>query len=93
MPLSIDDGLNALARADLHPALDGLEDRVWAAVQARRANAAGGAGMRAAVTVAALALGLVFGAVTVARPPHLSEMGLLSEDGLLTPSVRLGGGV
>jgi hypothetical protein len=44
------------------------------------------------VTVAALAAGLAFGAFNAARPSHLSEMGVLSEDGLLAPSIRLGGG-
>jgi hypothetical protein len=37
-------------------------------------------------------LGLAFGAMNAAKPSHMSEMGLLSEDGLLAPSVRLGGG-
>jgi hypothetical protein len=74
-------------------ALDGLEDSVWTAVQARRAAArAGGAGVRVALTVAALAIGLLFGAMTASRPTHLSEMGVLSDDGLLAPSIRLGGG-
>jgi len=92
LPLSLDDRLNALADADLSPSLDGLEDSVWQAVQARRAAGAGTAGVRVALTVAALAMGLAFGAMNAAKPTHLSEMGLLSEDGLLAPSIRLGGG-
>ena len=42
--------------------------------------------------VTALALGLALGALHPSRPAHLSELGVLSEDGLLAPSVRLGGG-
>ena len=94
MPSSLDDKLAALAAVNLAPALDGLEDRVWTKVQARKAAAgAGSVGVRAALTVTALAVGLAFGALhTTPKPTHLSEMGLLSEDGLLAPSVRLGGG-
>jgi hypothetical protein len=93
MPASIDDRLSALAHDDSTVSLDGLEDSVWQAVQQRRAASAGGAGMRIALTVAALAVGLAFGALHPAdKPTHLSEMGVLSEDGLLAPSIRLGGG-
>ena len=94
MPNSLDDHLAALADADLAPALDGLEDIVWAKVQARKAAAgANSIGVRAALTLTALAVGLAFGALhPTPRPVHLSEMGVLSEDGLLVPSVRLGGG-
>jgi hypothetical protein len=91
----IDDRLAALAGLDHAPALDGLEDAVWTQVQARRAAAGPGSiGVRAALTVAALGLGLAFGALHgQPKPaPHLSEMGVLSEDGLLAPSIRLGGG-
>jgi hypothetical protein len=94
MSTPLDDRLNALAGDDAGGDLDGLEDRVWTAVQARRSAAgAGSPGVRVALTLAALALGLAFGAMNTSRPAHLSEMGLLSEDGLLAPSVRLGGGV
>jgi hypothetical protein len=91
---TIDDRLNALAKLDLPASLDGLEDRVWIAVQQRRADAgAGSMSVRVALTVAALAVGLAFGALhTSVKPDHLSEMGVLSEDGLLAPSIRLGGG-
>jgi hypothetical protein len=92
MPYSLDDRLNALAGADMAPALDGLESSVWSAVQAQRTQARAGAGVRVAMTIAALALGLAFGAMNAAKPTHLSEMGVLSEDGLLAPSIRLGGG-
>jgi hypothetical protein len=94
MPSVLDDRLAALAAADTTPALDGLEDQVWAQVQARRAAAGpGSAGVRVALTVTALALGLAFGALhQPPKPTHLSEMGVLSEDGLLAPSIRLGGG-
>jgi hypothetical protein len=89
----LDDRLAALAAIDAAPALDGLEDRVWAAVQARKA-AAGlrSPGLRATLTIAALAMGLAFGALHQSRPAHLSELGVLSEDGMLAPSIRLGGG-
>lgn len=97
MPSQIDERLAALAALDSEPALAGLEDGVWARVQARKeASAAGSAGVRVAVTVAALAIGLAFGALH--RPaqgsgnPRVAELGVLSEDGLLAPSVRLGGG-
>ena len=48
----------------------------------------------AAVTAMALATGLIFGALHKTAPVqvHVAELGLLSEDGLLAPSVRLGGG-
>jgi hypothetical protein len=92
MSYSLDDRLSALAGADIAPALDGLEASVWSAVQAQRTAAGAGAGVRVAMTIAALALGLAFGAMNAAKPTHLSEMGLLSEDGLLAPSIRLGGG-
>jgi hypothetical protein len=90
----LDDQLAALAAVGAGPALDGLEDRVWAKVQARKAAAGSGSiGVRAALTLTALALGLAFGALhETPRPTHLSEMGVLSEDGLLAPSIRLGGG-
>lgn len=97
MPSRLDDRLNALAASNADIALDGLEDMVWTKVQARKsANAAGGIGVRTALTVAALAAGLAFGALqphaSKAQQVHLSELGVLSEDGLLAPSVRLGGG-
>lgn len=89
----LDRSLAALAAARPQAPLQGLEDRVWAAVQSRRAVAGtGSAGVRVGLTAAALALGLVFGAQHPARSAHLSELGLLSEDGLLAPSIRLGGG-
>jgi hypothetical protein len=93
---NLDDRLANLAAVDPAFALDGLEDRVWAKVQARKtAAAAGGTGVRMALTGLALAAGLAFGALHKASPPaqtHLAELGVLSEDGLLAPSVRLGGG-
>ncbi len=96
MPDSLDDRLAALAGVDQGPALDGLEDGVWAKVKARRdAAASGSVGVRAALTAAALAAGVAFGALQhapAAPKPVLTEMGVLSEDGLLAPSVRIGGG-
>ena len=92
MSYSLDDKLNALAGVQLDPALDGLEDKVWSAVQQRRAAAGAGARVQVAMTIAALAMGLAFGAMNGSKPVHLSEMGVLSEDGLLAPSIRLGGG-
>jgi hypothetical protein len=91
----LDDRLAALAGLDQTPALDGLEDAVWAKVQARRAAAGPGSlGVRLALTAMALGLGLAFGALHGQPKPasHLSEMGVLSEDGLMAPSIRLGGG-
>lgn len=106
MPSQLDERLAALASMDASPAtgsaLAGLEDCVWARVQARKAAAgAGSAGVRVALTALALATGLAFGALhqtprasTAQAPvnPQLAELGLLSEDGALAPSVRLGGG-
>jgi hypothetical protein len=95
MPSQLDDRLAALAVADASPALAGLEDSVWSRVQARKAAApAGSIGVRVALTAAALAIGLAFGALhqQPQRQAHVAEVGVLSEDGLLAPSVRLGGG-
>ncbi len=93
MPDPLDERLDALASVRLYAPLDGLEDRVGRALQIRQAGAqTPGLQIRIAVTVAALAAGLAFGAFNAARPSHLSEMGVLSEDGLLAPSIRLGGG-
>lgn len=94
---NLDDRLADLAAADWSAnALDGLEDKVWPKVQARKAAAAsGGMGVRVAVTGLALAAGLAFGVLHKAAAPaqvHVAELGVLSEDGLLAPSVRLGGG-
>ncbi len=97
MPDLLDDRLNALAAIDAPASLDGLEDVVWTKVQARKAaSAAGSIGVRATLTLCALAAGLAVGALhhaPKAEPTvHVSELGVLSEDGLLAPSVRLGGG-
>jgi hypothetical protein len=95
MPSQLDDRLAALAAVDTSPALAGLEDGVWTRVQARReAAAAGSINVRLALTAAALAIGLAFGALhqPSQRQAHVAELGVLSEDGLLAPSVRLGGG-
>ena len=95
MPSQLDERLAALAAVDSSPALSGLEDAVWTQVQARKAAAAAGSiHVRVAVTALALAMGLAFG-VGRQQPPrqaHVAELGVLSEDGLLAPSVRLGGG-
>jgi hypothetical protein len=92
---NLDDRLAALAASQPAAALDGLEGQVWAKVQARKAAAAAGStGVRLALTGLALATGLAFGAVhrSATAPVHVAELGVLSEDGLLAPSVRLGGG-
>jgi len=97
MPSQLDKRLAALAAVHPDPALAGLEDSVWTQVQARKAaGAAGSTGVRVALTAAALAIGLAFGALhqhaQSPAQPRLAELGVLSEDGLLAPSVRLGGG-
>jgi hypothetical protein len=97
MPSQLDSRLEALAAIDSAPALSGLEDQVWTQVQARKAAAgAGSTGVRVAVTALALAIGVAFGVLHhPARAPQqaqVAELGLLSEDGALAPSVRLGGG-
>lgn len=94
MPSILDERLAALASSAASADLDGLESAVWTKVQERRAAAAAGsAGVRVALTALALAAGLAFGvAHQQPRPAHVAELGVLSEDGLLAPSVRLGGG-
>ena len=97
MPSQLDERLASLAAINADPALAGFEDEVWTKVQARKAAAgAGSTGVRVALTAMALAIGLAFGALHhQAQSPaqvHLAELGVLSEDGLLAPSVRLGGG-
>jgi hypothetical protein len=98
MPSQLDERLAALAAVDAGPALSGLEDSVWTQVQARKAAAAAGStGVRVALTALALATGLAFGALHqphrgTPAPGQVAELGLLSEDGALAPSVRLGGG-
>jgi len=103
MPSQLDERLAALASIDSGlasdgPALAGLEDSVWTRVQARKAAAAAGSThVRVALTALALVSGLAFGALhqpqraSVSRP-QVAELGVLSEDGALAPSVRLGGG-
>ena len=97
MPSQLDERLASLAAMQSEPALAGFEDQVWSKVQARKAAAgAGSAGVRVALTATALAIGVAFGALHH-QPPgpaqsHVAELGVLSEDGLLAPSVRLGGG-
>jgi hypothetical protein len=98
MPSQLDARLAALAAVPAEPSLDGLEDSVWTRVQARKAAAgAGSTGVRVAVTALALAVGVTFGVLHQAHrqapsQAQLAELGVLSEDGLLAPSVRLGGG-
>jgi hypothetical protein len=98
MPSQLDKRLEALAAIDSAPALAGLEDRVWTQVQARKAAAAAGStGVRVAVTALALAVGVAFGVLhqshsRASGQARLAELGVLSEDGALAPSVRLGGG-
>ena len=92
---NLDDRLASLAAIDAPVALDGLEDAVWTKVQQRKAASAAGSGVRLAVTALALAGGLAFGVMHKASAPaqvHVAELGVLSEDGMLAPSVRLGGG-
>ena len=98
MTSQLDERLAALAAIDAEPALAGLEDSVWSQVQARKAAAgAGSAGVRLAVTALALAVGVTFGVLHQSHrhapsQAQVAELGVLSEDGLLAPSVRLGGG-
>ena len=98
MPSQLDERLAALAAVDASPALTGMEEGVWTRVQARKAAAAAGsAHVRVALTALALVTGVAFGALhQTPRPaqaqPQVAELGVLSEDGLLAPSVRLGGG-
>ncbi|MGZ3367450.1 MAG: hypothetical protein ACXWK1_00925 [Caulobacteraceae bacterium] len=97
MTSQLDARLTALAAMNSEPVLAGLEDSVWAQVQSRKAAAAAGStGVRVVLTATALAIGLAFGALhqQAQRPAqaHMAELGVLSEDGLLAPSVRLGGG-
>ena len=87
------------AEVQVEPILDGLEEAVWVRILARRqAASAASSGVRFALTIAALAVGVAAGGLRPAerpapdRPAHLSELTVLSEDGLLVPSMILGGG-
>ena len=54
----IEDDLDGLAKSRFHADLDGLEDQIWAKVQARKQGAgASSIGVRATLTLAALAIG------------------------------------
>ena len=104
MKKDLDQMLGALSAAPLsaasgHHALDGLEAQVFAKIEARRRETAGG-GLKVQIAVAlmALAIGVVVGEVRerapsrVAQGPAASEMVVLSDGANLAPSVRLGGG-
>jgi hypothetical protein len=87
------DGLKA-APADV-TGLDGLEGAVFGRIAQRRRIAGSGFGVQIGAALAALALGVAVGEARMAQPPAgpgASEMALLSVDGALAPSVRLGGG-
>ena len=98
MPSQLDARLAVLAAVESEPSLSGMEDQVWTQVQARKAAAGtGGTGVRVAVTALALAVGVAFGVLhqshnQASGRAQVAELGLLSEDGALAPSVRLGGG-
>jgi hypothetical protein len=98
MPSQLDERLAALAGMDPASSLAGLEETVWTRVQAKKAAAAAGStGVRVALTALALAIGVTFGVlhqshVHASSQAQVAELGLLSEDGALEPSVRLGGG-
>jgi len=75
--------------------LDGLEGAVFERIAVRRRSAGSGFGVQVGAALAALAIGVAVGEARMARAPAgpgASEMALLSEDGALAPSVRLGGG-
>jgi len=102
MKRDLDQMLGALsgsASASPEPQLDGLESAVFARIEARRRETAGG-GVKVQIAAALLALviGVVVGEVRerqparVAQGPVRSEMVVLSDGANLAPSVRLGGG-
>jgi hypothetical protein len=75
--------------------LDGLESAVFAKIAERRRAAGSGFGVQIGAALAALAIGVAVGESRASHTPTgpgASETALLSEDGALAPSVRLGGG-
>ena len=76
--------------------LDGLEGAVFSRIAERRRAAGSGLGVQVGAALAALVIGIVVGEARTQQHqpigPGASETALLSEDGQLTPSVRLGGG-
>ncbi len=95
MANDIDSLLDGLRAAPSDVALDGLEGDVFERIAERRRSAGSGLGVQVGAALAALAIGVAVGEMRVAHAPvgpGASEMALLSEDGALAPSVRLGGG-
>ncbi len=99
MKKDLDQMLGALSAAPQDHGLDGLESDVFAKIEARRRETAGG-GLKVQIGAALLALviGVVVGEVRERAPlraaqgPGASEMVVLSDGANLAPSVRLGGG-
>ncbi|WP_447726560.1 hypothetical protein [Sphingomonas koreensis] len=87
MVADIDDKLRALGQLPDHPALDGIEDRVLASIDARRAEA-GGQRMTAGLAVGALLIGAA-GATLPSKQAVASTPVTFAEPGPLAPSSLL----
>lgn len=87
MATDIDDKLRALGRLPDHPALDGIEGRVLASIDARRAEAVG-ARMTLGLAAGAMLIG-VGGAALPYRQAAASTPATFAEPGPLAPSSLL----
>ena len=87
MPTDLDDKLQALGRFPDHPQLDGIEMRVLASIEARRADAVGS---RMTLTLAAGAMLLgAAGATLPYKPAVASTPATFADPGPLAPSSLL----
>jgi hypothetical protein len=93
MPTTLDDRLEALSRADYAAPLDGLEGAIFGRLERQRMQTGvASAGVQMGLVAAALALGLAVGLGSGAPPSvYGSELRVLSDASMLTPSMRLGG--
>jgi hypothetical protein len=93
MPTTLDDRLEALSHVDYAAPLDGLEGAVFSRMKREKMRTSvAAAGVQCCLVAAALALGLVVGLGSGAKPSvYGSEMRVLSDASMLTPSMRLGG--
>ena len=87
MASDLDDTLRALGRFPDHPALDGIEARVLASIDARRAEAVGSR-MTVGLAAGAMLIGAV-GATLPYKPAVASTPATFAEPGPLAPSSLL----
>ena len=87
MVADIDDKLRALGELPGHPALDGIEDRVLASIDARRADAVG-----SRMTMGLAAGAMLIGAMSATlpyKPAVASTPATFADPGPLAPSSLL----